>query len=64
MSSKRERNPYPKTWDVGNELHWRRGFSDIGSTKDARGALGSSGILPARPRKDANRLEDEDTLTD
>ena len=64
MSSKQERHPYSKTWNVGNEPVWRRGFSDIGSTKDARGALGSSGILPARPRKDANRPEDEDTLTD
>lgn len=65
MSSKQdgraEGRVHPKTWNVGNDLQWRTGFSGIGSNRGGgRGALGTSGIL--RPhRRDGTEIDGDDT---
>ena len=65
MSSKQDRRAEgrvsPRSWNVGNDLQWRTGFSGIGSNRGAgRGALGTSGIL--RPdRRDRTEIDGDDT---
>jgi hypothetical protein len=62
MSARRDRGGSEKSWDVGNDLRWRRGFSDIGPSGLSRGSVGSSGMLAPSPRKN-RRSDDDDTLS-